>query len=138
MVYTSVCVRSRGRGQGGQAFLDIMSFFYFKWAHFLIFSPASHPFVGDYSLIPLGHITATLVGEREAMMDWQHHTQGAKGGVLVLFFTFEEERGVLGKGGSHKNWKGKLGGSCKKFQWFLINHRPLHPPTRKKWMVPYT
>ena len=35
----------------------------------------------------------------------------------MLFFTFEEERGVLGRGGgSLKNWKGKLGGgSCKKF-----------------------
>ena len=52
MVYTSVCVRGRGRGQGGQAFLDMMSFFTLNEPIFQLFFPASLPFVGDYSLIP--------------------------------------------------------------------------------------
>ena len=52
MIYISVCVQGRGRGQGGQGFLDMMSSFTSNEPIFQFFSPASHPFVGDYSLIP--------------------------------------------------------------------------------------
>ena len=73
MVYTSVCVRGRGRGQGGQAFLDTMSFFTLNEPIFQFFFSSFPPLC--WRLLPhppashLGHVTATLVDEREAVMD---------------------------------------------------------------------
>ena len=68
-VCVCVCVRGRGRGQGRQAFSDMMSFFTSNEPIFQFFSPTSHLFVGEYFLVLLDHVTATLADEREAVMD---------------------------------------------------------------------